>query len=94
MRYRFSEPAIQSLASIHEYISKDSPDAAAKVAAAVLKAVLRLTRFPQSGRPGRRKGTRELVVPSLPYIIPYRVVDDVILILSVNHTSRKWPKKL
>jgi addiction module RelE/StbE family toxin len=94
MRFRFSEPAIQSLTSIRDFIAKDNPDAAAKVASAMMKAVLRLTRFPQSGRPGRLKGTRELIVPGLPYIIPYRIVDDVILILAVIHTSRKWPAKL
>jgi addiction module RelE/StbE family toxin len=94
MKYRFSEPAIQSLTSIRDFIAKDNPDAAAKVASTILKAVLRLTRFPQSGRPGRQKGTRELAVPGLPYIIPYRIVDGVILILSVVHTSRKWPRKL
>jgi len=30
----------------------------------------------------------------MPYIVAYRVVDDVILILSVVHASRKWPRKL
>jgi toxin ParE1/3/4 len=30
----------------------------------------------------------------LPYIVPYRIVDDDIEILSVIHTSRKWPEKL
>jgi hypothetical protein len=35
-----------------------------------------------------------LVIPGLPYTIPYRVVDDVIQIASVIHTSRKWPEKL
>jgi addiction module RelE/StbE family toxin len=94
MRFRFSEPAIQSLTSIRDFIAKDNPDAGAQVASAIMKAVHRLTRFPRSGRPGRIKGTRELVVSGLPYIIPYRVVDDVILILSVIHTSRKWPTKL
>jgi plasmid stabilization system protein ParE len=59
-----------------------------------MKAAARLKQFPQSGRVGRTRGTRELVVPGLPYIVPYRIVDDVILILSVVHTSRKWPKKL
>ena len=94
MRIRWTKRAIRSLASIHAYISRDSPDAAARVAAGILDATVRLERFAQSGRSGRTKGTRELVVPGLPYIIPYRIVDDVILILSVVHTSRKWPKKL
>ena len=68
--------------------------AATRVAAAVVNATDQLEQFPQSGRPGRVKRTRELIVPGLPYIIPYRVVDDVVVILSVIHTSRKWPAKL
>jgi len=94
MKIRWTKRAIRSLVSIHAYISKDSADAAARVAADVLDATVRLERFAHGGRPGRTKGTRELVVSGLPYIIAYRVLDDVILISSVVHTSRKWPKKL
>jgi plasmid stabilization system protein ParE len=60
----------------------------------IVESALRLEQFPLSGRVGRIKGTRELVVPGLPYIILYRAVDDAVLISSVIHTSRKWPKKL
>jgi addiction module RelE/StbE family toxin len=94
MRARFSERSIRSLTSIWDHIAKDSPEAASRVVGKIVEAALRLERFPMSGRAGRIRGTRELVIPGLPYIIPYRVVDDVILILSVVHTSRKWPKKL
>lgn len=94
MRLRWSKRAIRRLASIHDYIAKDSPAAAARVAAAIVGAALRLQKFPYIGRPGRIEGTRELVVPGLPYIIPYRVVDGVVQIASVIHTSRKWPEKL
>ena len=94
MKARFSERSIRSLTSISDHIAKDSPEAAARVVGKIVEAALRLEQFPLSGRAGRIQGTRELVVPGLPYIIPYRVVDDVILILSVVHTSRKWPKKL
>ena len=94
MNIRWTKRAIRSLTSIHAYISKDSPAAAARVAAAVVDATDQLEPFPQSGRPGRIVGTRELVVPGLPYILPYRVVDDTIMILSVIYTSRKWPEKL
>jgi len=91
---RFSERAIRSLTSIRNYIAKDSPETAARVVGEIVQAALRLEQFPLSGRLGRIEGTRELVVPGLPYIIPYRVVDDVVLISSVIHTSRKWPKNL
>jgi addiction module RelE/StbE family toxin len=94
MKVRWTKRAIRNLISAHAYISEDSPDAAAQVAAKILKTFSRLEQFPQSGRPGRTEGTRELVVPGLPYIIPYRVVHDGILILSVVHSSRKWPKRL
>jgi toxin ParE1/3/4 len=46
------------------------------------------------GRVGRIEGTRELVVSGLPYILPYRIVDDVVQIASVIYTSRKWPERL
>jgi addiction module RelE/StbE family toxin len=94
MKIRWTRRAISALASIHTYISKDSPDAAGRVAATVLDAMTQLERFPESGRVGRIEGTRELVVPGLPYVILYRVEDEVIVILSVIHTSRKWPKKI
>lgn len=94
MKIRWTKRAIRSLFSIHAYISSDSLAAATRVAAAILDATVRLGQFPQSGRPGRLEDTRELVVPGLPYILPYRVIDDTILILSVLHTSRKWPGKL
>jgi toxin ParE1/3/4 len=94
VKLRWSRRAIRRLASIHDYIAKDSPAAAAGVAAVIVEAALRLQKFPYIGRPGRIEDTRELVVPGLPYIIPYRVVDDVIQIASVIHTSRKWPETL
>jgi addiction module RelE/StbE family toxin len=94
VKLRWSKRAIRRLASIHAYISQDSPAAAALVAAAIVEAALRLERFPLSGHLGRIEGTRELLVPGLPYILPYRLVDDVILIASVIHTSRQWPEKL
>jgi toxin ParE1/3/4 len=58
------------------------------------EAVLRLTDFPAMGRPGRVSGTRELVVPDAPYIVPYRVRGQTVHILRVFHTSRKWPSRL
>ena len=74
--------------------SSDSPAAAARVAAVLVDSTAHLEQFPLSGRSGRIEGTRELVIPGLPYIIPYRLAGDEIQILSVIHTSRKWPEKL
>jgi len=50
--------------------------------------------LPGLGRPGRVEGTRELVVPRTPYIVAYTVIDDQVMILSVIHSSRRWPDRL
>jgi len=46
------------------------------------------------GRVGRVKGTRELVLADIPYIIPYRVVGGEIEILTVMHAAQRWPRQL
>jgi addiction module RelE/StbE family toxin len=94
MKLRWSRRAVRRLASIHDYIAKDNPAAAMRVAAAIVAAAQHLERIPLMGRIGRVEDTRELVVPGLPYILPYRVIGEEIQIASVIHTSRKWPEKL
>jgi toxin ParE1/3/4 len=49
---------------------------------------------PALGRPGRVAGTRELVIPRTPYIVPYRVNGDVVQIITVLHDAQRWPDKL
>jgi toxin ParE1/3/4 len=43
------------------------------------------------GRPGRVPGTRELVIPNTPFIVPYRVVGNTIQVLRILHGARPWP---
>ena len=50
-----------------------------------------LARNPAMGRPGRVPGTRELVIPNTPYILPYRVRANAVEILRVFPATRKWP---
>jgi toxin ParE1/3/4 len=57
-------------------------------------AASRLIDFPNSGRPGRVAGTRELVVPGAPYILPYRIDGDAVRILRVIHAARLWPDEI
>ena len=49
---------------------------------------------PKLGAPGRVPGTRELVIPKTPYIVPYRVRHSTIEIARVYHASRRWPDRL
>jgi toxin ParE1/3/4 len=48
-----------------------------------------LLTFPHIGRTGRIEGTRELVMPHMPFVIVYRVSANI-EILNVVHTSRDF----
>lgn len=90
----WSPRAIGHLADLRAHIARDHPAAAGRVGAALLAAVERLTRLPSLGRPGRVAGTRELVVPGTPYVIPYRVRGDRLEVIAVFHGRQRWPKRL
>lgn len=86
--------AIGHLADLRSYIARDNPNAANRIAGALLDAVECLAELPNLGRPGRVAGTRELVVPGTPYVIPYRVQGDRLEVIAVFHGRQKWPKRL
>jgi len=93
MQIRWFSDAVSDLIEIHNYIANDKPGAAQSVAERIKHETSLLKENPGAGRPGRVEGTRELVVSGLPYIIPYRVKNNVIEILRVLHAARKWPNK-
>jgi toxin ParE1/3/4 len=66
------------------------------IAAAVVRKIYSapdiLKRFPNRGRPGRKSGTRELVLSPLPYIIIYEVAQQVVRLLRIIHGSQNWPE--
>jgi hypothetical protein len=41
-----------------------------------------------------RKGQWLLVIPKTPFVVPYRVRDDVLEILRVYHHARRWPERM
>ena len=47
---------------------------------------------PDMGHAGRVLGTRELVIPKTPFIVPYRLQRNVIQILRVYYGARRWPE--
>ena len=89
MRIRWTEKAGRQLDEIESYIAHDSPAAATRVIIDIIESARQLTRFPNSGRPGRKSGTRELVIVGTPYILVYRTRPAEIQILNVLHSSMK-----
>jgi len=84
-------PATQDLYNIVRRILQDNPDAAVKVAKTLHDGCGGLGNFPLRGRKGRIEGTRELVFPSLPYIVVYRIQDQTLEILRIYHGAQDWP---
>ena len=95
MRLRWTRRAERDLDEIAAYIGQDGPSAAARVILELIDQVERaLLGQPAVGRAGRVLGTRELVIPGLPYVVPYRLREKDIEILRMLHTSRRWPSAL
>lgn len=94
MKIVWTRLALEDLHHAWNYIAADNPEAADGVMEKIEKAVESLLSYPNLGRPGRVKGTRELVAVDTPYIVPYRIKRDQIEILAVIHGSRRWPESL
>jgi toxin ParE1/3/4 len=93
VRVRCLRKALANLDEEAEYIAKDNPAAAGRLALRILAEAELLRENPAMGRAGRAPGTRELVVAGTPYIVPYRVRGELVEILRVFHGTRKWPGK-
>lgn len=87
MRVVWTVGAVQSLKGIRQYIQTDNPHAAKRVADRIEHSVQQLEVFPHAGRQGLREGTRELVIPGVPYVVVYRVACEV-QILRVFHAKQ------
>ncbi len=94
MKVVWSPRAVSHLARLRKYIAKESEQNAVVVAERILTAIDLLQTQPEMGRPGRVLGTRELVVPNAPYVIPYRIRRERLELIAIFHGRRKWPKKL
>jgi len=94
MKIVWSRRAIRHLVALRKYIARDSEQNAAIVALRILNAIDLLSAQPEIGRPGRVFGTRELVVPDTPFLIPYRVRQGRLELIAVFHGRQHWPPRL
>jgi toxin ParE1/3/4 len=91
MKPVWTRSAIRDLASAREYIALVNPDTAREIALRIVDATERIIQFPEIGRTGRMKGTRELVVSGTQYLIVYRLKKTAIHFLRVLHGRQEWP---
>jgi toxin ParE1/3/4 len=74
-----------------EFIAQENPAAALDQLDEIEKQTDILLQHPEIGRPGRRKGTRELVISRTHFVVIYRIKAKRIDIVRMLHTSQAWP---
>jgi toxin ParE1/3/4 len=95
MRTVWSPLAIDDLVALRTYVEQDNPAAARRIVLHIIQNIdTLLPRSPEMARPGRVPGTRELIIPGTPFIVPYRLEGNTIQILRVFHGARRWPEIL
>lgn len=91
MRLRWTASALRDLERITDYLFDETPLHAPRLVRSLYKSTTALKTFPNRGRPGKKQGTRELVIPSLPYIVVYKVREDSVYIARILHAAQQWP---
>ena len=82
--------AYEDRVSIMDYIAQDNPSAALELDEEIEAKTNALVSQPKLYKPGRMKGTREMVIrPN--YVVVYRETPAEVTILRVLHTARQWP---
>ena len=90
MRVRWTTDAADDLERICDYVARERPEAARRLALDVLRVIEGLRAFPNRGRPGRVQGTRELVL-ARPFLAVYEVGEQEVQILRILHGAQQWP---
>ncbi len=92
MRMRWAAAAADDFQHITEYLFDETPQHAPRILRKLLSTISALKNFPNRGRLGKKPGTREMVVASLPYVVVYVLSGDVIYVARILHGAQKWPE--
>jgi toxin ParE1/3/4 len=84
--------AADDLEHIADYLFEKTPENAEKLTRKIFDAPPLLKTFPNRGRLGKMQGTRERVLPSLPYVVVYQVTGDVLYVVRILHGAQDWPR--
>ena len=79
-RLEWSPRATRDLLAIENFYADFSQATADRVMAEIRRSAFRLETYPAIGRPGKVRGTRELVIASYPFTLVYRIVGSRIRI--------------
>jgi len=91
MKIFWTKLALDDFDSEMFFIFQNNQAASKNISRKILKDLNYLEEFPFLWRIWRVKWTRELIVSSTPFIIPYRINWDFIEIIRVFNSARNWP---
>jgi toxin ParE1/3/4 len=77
------------LREIREYVARDKPEAAERLAIRIVSVVEALRTHPRLGRVGAESSIRELVIGGTPYIVMYRVQGQRVVISTIWHGKQR-----
>ena len=89
----WTEQATRHLDQAYDHIAlSNREEVADRIRERIVSSVQQLATFPMSGRVGRIKGTRELVITRTPFIAAYTIDRLRIVILALYHGAQQWPE--
>lgn len=94
MRLVWRPMALTDRESIMDYIARDNPIAAVELDDEIERKAEQARQRPTLYKPGRVRGTREIVVrPN--YVMVYRIEDEggTLAVLRVLHAAQQWPPR-
>jgi len=94
-KIKISEDAYCDIEEMFSYISQDNKKAAGELRQRIYDGIKGLNDFPfkypaikEEDAPGALRGYRYMVIN--PYIVFYRVFDDVIVVARILHSRQNW----
>lgn len=91
MKIVYRRAALADIAQIHAYIAPHNPVAAKGVVHRIRATAALLAEMPHAGLATNKSGLYKIIVPHLPYIIYYRIVEPVIDIVAVFDARQETP---
>lgn len=85
----WTKRALLHLKAELEYYGKIDHSLAKELTIEVNNSVKKIADMPGIGRPGKKISIREFILNKYPYVIVYRVRDDILEILAFIHQKRK-----
>ena len=92
MRLRWTAGALRDLENIVDHLFDKTPQHAPRLVRSIYEAVAGLRTFPNRRRAGKKAGTREFVMTSLPYVVVYQVSGDLVHVVRILHGAQQWPE--